>query len=335
MENCINDDNTNLECISVIVPIYNAEKYLRATLNSIVNQTYKNLEIILINDGSTDNSAVICSQYKQEDNRIILINQNNSGVGMARNVGLSKSTGKYITFVDSDDVSDTKLLENLYYSTVKYDADIVEGGIKVVFEKESIVPYSIGDEITVLDKEQMLKKYLSFELSNAVWGKLYKRELIKNIKFPATNINEDFIFLWQALMNSNIFCHDIRTNYNHYFINPNSLINTNFGKDSMLLMQYADSVITDIQNHFPNLMDEAISHYNATLLHNLLICLNILEKGQLDFNCLDDIKLMVKKAKTVEFMNRYFISLEEGIDIKNVAAQVDTLVESRNGGITK
>lgn len=331
MRNHINNDNTNLEFISVIVPIYNAEEYLSATLNSIVNQTYKNLEIILINDGSIDNSSVICNYYKQKDNRIILINQNNSGVGIARNVGLAKATGKYVTFVDSDDILDLNLLENLYNSIVKYDADIVEGGIKVIFEKDSIIPYSIGEEIVVLDKEQMLKKYLSFELSNAVWGKLYKRDLIKKIKFPATNINEDFIFLWQALMNSSIFCHDIRTNYNHYFINSNSLINTNFGKDSMLLMRYADSVINDIQSYFPNLIEEAVSHYNAALLHNLLICLNTLEKGQLDFSYLDDIKFMIEKAKSVKFMDKYFISLEEGVDIKNVAAQIDNLIKNRGG----
>ncbi len=330
MEKNINNNLDN-EYISVIIPIYNSEDTLANTLNSVINQTYKKLEIILINDGSTDNSIDICKQYQQTDNRILLINQKNRGVGEARNAGLSKATGKFVTFVDSDDSLDKNFLKNLYETAIKYDASVVEGGIKVIFENGSIVPYSVGEEIVVLNKEEMLKRYLSFELSNAVWGKLYKLDLIKDLTFPATNINEDFISLWDSLIKSNVFCHDIRSNYNHFFNNPNSLVHTHFGKDSMLLIHYADKILYDIKNMYPVLTNEAINHYNAALLHNLLICLDTLAKEKFELEYLDDVKQMLDKAKSVKNMDKYFISIEEGIDIQNVVTQIDKILKKNWG----
>ena len=100
--------------ISIIVPIYNVEKYLERCINSLINQTYKNIEIILVNDGSTDNSLIICEKYKNIDSRIILVNKENGGLSDARNVGIDNSSGNYITFIDSDDYIDDDYVYTLY-----------------------------------------------------------------------------------------------------------------------------------------------------------------------------------------------------------------------------
>ena len=115
------------EKITVIVPVYNVEHYLEKCLDSLINQTYKNLEIIVINDGSTDNSGEICQEYAQKDNRIVYIEKENGGLSDARNVGLDKMTGSYVTFIDSDDWVELDYVEILYKKIIEYQADIAVG----------------------------------------------------------------------------------------------------------------------------------------------------------------------------------------------------------------
>ena len=128
--------------ISVIIPIYNSSQTLERTINSVITQTYKNLEIILVNDGSTDDSIEICKKYAEKDNRIIIVNQENKGVGEARNHGIDISTGDFISFVDSDDTMDENLYKELIATQIVTNADIVESGAKVVLGKDNeIFPY--------------------------------------------------------------------------------------------------------------------------------------------------------------------------------------------------
>ena len=112
------------ELISVIVPVYNAEKYLQKCLDSILEQTYQNLEIIIINDGSTDNSGQICQEYEKQDDRIIYIEKENSGVSDTRNAGLDRMTGTYVTFVDSDDWVEPNYIKFLYEKVIDHKADM-------------------------------------------------------------------------------------------------------------------------------------------------------------------------------------------------------------------
>lgn len=114
-----------MDKISVIVPVYNVEDYLEECINSILGQTYKNLEIILVDDGSTDNSSKICDIYEKKDKRIKVIHKENGGLSSARNEGLKYRTGEYISFVDSDDFIDKTMYEKLYSAIKKYDADVV------------------------------------------------------------------------------------------------------------------------------------------------------------------------------------------------------------------
>lgn len=185
--------------LSVIVPIYNRERQIHRCIRSILEQTYKDIEIILVNDGSTDKSLEVCSEYESKDDRIIVIDKENGGVSTARNAGIEVANGEFISFVDSDDYIDLNYAKILIKFQEKNNCDVV------LFNKfgdgiQSNVPEIQGiadnqDDITVLVFELLMKKRL-----NSPWDKLYRKEIIKdnNIRFPeGVNLGEDTIFNYQ------------------------------------------------------------------------------------------------------------------------------------------
>ena len=187
------------EKITVIVPVYNVEHYLDKCLDSLVNQTYKNLEIIVINDGSTDNSGIICQEYAQKDNRIVYIEKENGGQSEARNMGLDRMTGSYVTFVDSDDWVELDYVEILYKKITKYQADIAVGNYYSFNEAEGMYYFHIFgdsyyekvyDNVSIFENLYESQEMKSFALIS-VWGKLYKADLIKHLRFDVGKLGED------------------------------------------------------------------------------------------------------------------------------------------------
>lgn len=190
-----------MEKISIIVPIYNVEKYLDDCLKSIIEQTYKNLEIILINDGSTDNSLEICYKYKKIDKRIILIDNKNHGVSYSRNKGIDVATGKYMVFVDSDDTIDKNYIFELVNANKDNFYDIVMVNFKDVFIKndEKKVEYN-NINANLLSGRFFDDYYYIKSIVRSPWGKLFKRDIIEknNIKFPVEiSLGEDYVFNMQ------------------------------------------------------------------------------------------------------------------------------------------
>ena len=187
------------EKITVIVPVYNVENYLEKCLDSLINQTYKNLEIIVINDGSTDNSGEICQEYAQKDNRIIYVEQENGGLSDARNAGLERMTGSYVTFVDSDDWVEPDYVEVLHNKLIGYQADIAIGNYYSYNEDEAMYYFHVNsesyyeklyDNISIFENLYDAKQMKSFSLISA-WGKLYKSELFDYIRFDKGKLGED------------------------------------------------------------------------------------------------------------------------------------------------
>ena len=187
------------EKITVIVPVYNVENYLEKCLDSLINQTYKNLEIIVINDGSTDNSGEICQEYAQKDNRIIYVEQENGGQSEARNMGLDRMTGSYVTFVDSDDWVELDYVENLYKKITEYQADIAVGNYYSFNEAEGMYYFHIFgdscyekvyDNVSIFENLYESQEMKSFALIS-VWGKLYKADLFKHLRFDIGKLGED------------------------------------------------------------------------------------------------------------------------------------------------
>lgn len=185
--------------ITVIVPVYNVESYLRKCLDSIIAQTYKNIEIVVVNDGSTDASAEICKEFVEIDHRIIYIEQENSGLSAARNTGLENMSGDYVTFVDSDDWIELDYVETLYKKITQYQADIAVGNYYSFNESEGMFYFHIlgdsyyekvYDNISIFENLYESQEMKSFALISA-WGKLYKAGLFEQLRFDIGKLGED------------------------------------------------------------------------------------------------------------------------------------------------
>ena len=187
----------NKPLISVIVPIYNAEKFLSQCIDSVLNQSYKNIEIILLNDGSKDKSGSICQEYAEKDTRIIYIEKNNSGVSDTRNMGLKQATGDYIFFLDSDDYLAPQCFEILYMASGEGQLAITGYYLDFTNKRNIYIPQQAYGSYTNI-KEFLLDfhKYYATKF-NFVWGKLYRTEIIRkhNITFrEEIQLGEDQLF---------------------------------------------------------------------------------------------------------------------------------------------
>lgn len=201
--------------LSVIIPVYNSENYLSDCLNSVINQTYNNLEILLINDGSTDKSIEICNSFAESDNRIIIIDKKNGGQSSARNVGLNHSTGDYITFVDSDDTISTDLFyENLLILKKDNSIDVIQYCRHINYGSRSSKLIA-SNKISIKSKIELFKMWLEFKIiSWMVWDKIYKKEIFNNLRFEEGMVYED-----------NYMIADVLSKINHLFISDKGVYN--------------------------------------------------------------------------------------------------------------
>ncbi|VNM49583.1 putative glycosyltransferase [Streptococcus pneumoniae] len=194
------------ELISIVVPIYNVENYLRMCLDSIQNQTYQNFECLLINDGSPDNSAV-CREYVAKDSRFRYFEKENGGLSSARNLGIERSGGAYITFVDSDDWLENDALDQLYGALKKENADISIGRYNSYDETRYVYMIYVtdpDDSLEVIEGKAIMDREGVEEVRNGNWTvavlKLFKRELLQDLPFPIGKIAEDTYWTWKVLL---------------------------------------------------------------------------------------------------------------------------------------
>ena len=220
----------NKICVSVIIPVYNCLPYLYDALESVVNQTYKNIEIIIVDDGSTDGSESVCEDYAKSDNRIVLIHQENKGLSAARNTGLDKAIGDTVAFLDSDDVYHPDYIKIMLNDLIRENADVV------------FCNYRICDSISTLgekckginrplpnqgkyDRIAALKYLVEGKLNISAWNKLYKRELWSHIRFPEGRIYEDNGTIYKIIDQCTTIFVSEKTLY-YYRIRPGSITDT-------------------------------------------------------------------------------------------------------------
>ena len=186
--------------VSIIVPIYNVEKFLSRCLESLINQTLKDIEIICINDGSTDNSHNILKRYAQKDNRIIILKQNNKGVAAARNLGLKNAQSDYIGFIDSDDWIDLNYFEKLYDAIKNTDSDIACCSIKRVYKYKKSWRLKVNDQIIITDTQEKFN-YLNIPSQCFTVNKLYKKNELEKfkLKFIEGKYYEDIPFTIECI----------------------------------------------------------------------------------------------------------------------------------------
>lgn len=253
--------------ISVIVPIFNTEKYLRKSISTVQKQTLGNLEIILVNDGSTDGSGLICDQLAAEDSRIIVIHQKNGGVSSARNAGLAAARGEYITFFDSDDMIREDMYEYLLKNLVGTDADLSMCGVRIKYmDGREEKHYGTGKR-HVLNQKQALEGFLKGGLfTYGVCQKLIKSNIAKDVRYDTMHrINEDKYYLYQILKKAKtIVFEDIDLYY--YIKRENSASTSGFRRDSFDPAYFSEEIMKDISVLYPGLSILAeYNHYNTVM----------------------------------------------------------------------
>lgn len=263
--------------VSIIIPIYNAESHLDKCIGSSVCQTYGDLEIILVNDGSTDGSEKICRSFAEKDRRILLINQENAGVSAARNAGLDACTGELITFIDSDDYVSEDYVEYLISLMDRYGSDIVCSGQKDLL--------SVDDPVVIKGPEAILKEYLTTNaIYAAVWGKLYKKHIFDDIRFPAGKRFEDNYVLFRVLGKCNSLTLGQIRKYS-YVSNAESFVNETFSSAQLDIVDAMAAQREYILEKHPSLLPQA----NARLVYAVNRCLT---------------KMADSKVKDVDFIVR-------------------------------
>lgn len=268
--------------ISVIVPVYKVEKYLDRCVQSIVNQTYKNLEIILVDDGSPDACPAMCDRWAEKDSRIKVVHKENGGVSDARNVGMSVARGEYIGFVDSDDYVSFDMYESLLCNLEESGSDISCCGIKMVWDDggERIMT---PDGNYVLDNLQALKSLIVEDrLKQVVWNRLYKRETVAEVLFPTGKRHEDVFWNYKAISRANKVSGFEKVCY-CYFQNDSGFMGGKYSSDRLYAIEAYEEIDDFVDKYYPSLSAIVKAKLLGCCLYNsqLLLKSEIQNKSQL------------------------------------------------------
>lgn len=249
--------DVDMDKITVVVPIYRVEQYLERCIDSILGQSYENLEIILVDDGSPDGCPEICDAYALRDKRIIVIHKENGGLSDARNVAIEIASGEYITFIDSDDYVRSDMLETLYVSLNENHCDIATCDFNSFYD-DAEIKYAGSDNVKkVYTGEDALEIMLyQKDLTNSAWGKLYRRDLFANIRYPKGRICEDLATTYKLFSNSaRIVVNSARLYY--YMQREDSIINSTFSQSRMSGIEFAAEELNYIQKMRPEILASA------------------------------------------------------------------------------
>ena len=258
------------DLISIIVPVYNVELFLRRCVESLLRQTYRNIEIILIDDGATDKSGMQCDQFAKADRRITVIHQDNGGLSHARNVGIDAAQGELLTFVDSDDWVADNYIQVLYTNMKEHDADI--SGCFFQYTSDNCEGANKKNNICVKtwNTQEALRAMLQQDgYTSSAWGQLYKKELFNNVRFPKGKLYEDLATTYKVLYKSNIIVHSNEKLY-FYFQRNSSIQGQKYNKnhyDDLLFMQEFEEFI---KATFPDIEYAAKERMVGVCFHLLL-----------------------------------------------------------------
>ena len=249
-----------MELISIIIPVYNTGIYLNKCVKSFLNQTYKNIEIILIDDGSTDNSPQICDELKNSDDRVKVIHKQNGGLSTARNEGIKNAKGSMITFFDSDDYVDNDYIEYLYFLKKKHNTQISVCAYNVVNENGKVL-FSIKEKKECeLGKEEFYKKMLNEEgITVSACFKLYEKKLLENIIFPIGKICEDNGTTYKIIENAdgNIAYGNQAKCY--YLIRNGSIMRSSFDLKKLDMIELTDQMCDYLDTKYRDLNEYTLS----------------------------------------------------------------------------
>ncbi|HFI0166169.1 TPA: glycosyltransferase family 2 protein [Streptococcus suis] len=282
----------NKPLISIIVPVYNVETYLDQCIHSVLNQTYSNWELLLINDGSTDSSGTICDDYAKGDERIRVIHKNNGGLSDARNAGIDNCTGEYITFLDSDDGIREDFLETCLTTAIQHDVDIVIGHFFIWDENQQTFYYFVEqsqkDTIEFISAQEALNRQVVWKNFNTApfviaCGKVFKATLFNTIRFPKGKVFEDEYTIHKTLLESNTIAL-INKEFYMYRRHGNSIMTSHFSiSKAMNLIEALEERIVDL----------VLAKKNTELVRQKLYSVLLHTKHELEVNqCSDSLEYL-------------------------------------------
>lgn len=246
-----------MDKISIIVPVYNMGKYLSRCVDSLIQQTYSNIEIILVNDGSIDNSGLLCDSYAKKDSRIVVIHKLNGGLSDARNIGLEVATGEYVGFVDSDDYIDKDMYESLYYTMKDHNTYIGVCGRYNVTETSISEQFTLYESEKWSNKESVRRLLLWDGIDSSACDKLFHHSLFKDKKFPYGKNNED-IFLIPFIIDSVSHIVHIGKPKYYYYQRDGSITSEQFNLKKMDLLEANQIIFDGFINKYPTLRNELV-----------------------------------------------------------------------------
>lgn len=238
--------------VSIIIPVYNVESYLRKCIESILSQSYKNLQIILVDDGSSDSSGKICEEYSKKDKRIIVVHKENGGLSDARNCGLKYANGEYLTFVDSDDWVDQNYIKYLVELKEKYNTEISICEFKYITENGEIINKYFGDnrELVLSHKESVKELALSRYFSTSAWGKLYDTQLFDNLEFPYKRLYEDIPVTYKLFLDGHTVSFGACPLY-FYLYRNGAISKKKFTKNRMDAIYFVEDAMKKMVKKYP------------------------------------------------------------------------------------
>lgn len=241
------------EKISIVIPVYNVEKYIEKCINSIKNQTYKNFEAIIVDDGSQDESINIAKKLATGDDRFVFYTKENGGLSSARNFGIEKVTSDYITFIDSDDFITEDYLEYLYSLIKKYNVKLSICSLYNYFEKSGkTLALGNGEEGSLTAPEAIEKMCYHDMVDTCAYAKIYHKSLFDNIRFPEGKLFEDIGTTYKLFLESGNIAYGFNEKY-HYVIRENSIVTSGYNERKLDLLEMTDNLKKDLLPQFESL----------------------------------------------------------------------------------
>ena len=262
--------NKCIDCISIIIPIFNASHYLERCINSILSQDYPYIDVVMVDDGSTDGSSQICDVYAEKDKRVHVIHQQNQGASIARQNGLRNAKGEYVTFIDSDDWVAKDYVSKLYDFIVECHITVSACGVQRVKENENINFQRTEHQSFLLSFEELMPRFFKYEF----WGfpgKLYKKSVLSQITFPKATLSEDYLVLTQLFLKERQMAYTEAPLY-FYEYHPNSLSHQKLSKRAFGEFENVKAVYELIKEQEPQYTDMALANVVETCIKlNLMV----------------------------------------------------------------
>lgn len=299
--------------LSIVVPVYNVEKYLRKCIDSILNQTFKDFELILVDDGSLDNSGKICDEYKEKDDRIKVIHKKNGGLSDARNCGIDASKSEFISFIDSDDSIAPEMYEILYHNLMNASADVSTCGYYRCYQDKKVPNFQEQeDDVYVLTNEEAIKGILEDKrVSVEACCKIYRKSLFDEIRYPIGRLSEDAFTTPTVLSKANKIVGTTKPLL-YYLMREDSITTSNFKKRDLDVIDAYQLNYELVHKHFPNL--EKQGQFRVLWSYTYVLRKMLLSSELTDIEEYNRIVSYIRK-NTVKIISNPYFSMQKKIAV--------------------